>query len=88
MDTGFERCFACFFLYFQVGVAELKIAVERTGGIVVLAESFGHAVFRDSLKRVFQSTDYDLGLSSKLVFLVLMSGFKLCWLNDILVIFV
>lgn len=71
-----------------MGVAELKIAVERTGGIVVLAESFGHAVFRDSLKHVFQSTDYDLGLSSKLVFLVLMSAFKLCWLNDILVIFV
>ncbi|XP_034710022.1 protein transport protein SEC23 [Vitis riparia] len=52
----------------QVGVAELKIAVERTGGIVVLAESFGHAVFRDSLKRVFQSTDYDLGLSSNGIF--------------------
>lgn len=60
-----------------MGVAELKIAVERTGGIVVLAESFGHAVFRDSLKHVFQSTDYDLGLSSKLVFLVFMSLFKL-----------
>ncbi|WKA05093.1 hypothetical protein VitviT2T_023078 [Vitis vinifera] len=52
----------------QVGVAELKIAVERTGGIVVLAESFGHAVFRDSLKHVFQSTDYDLGLSSNGIF--------------------
>ncbi|KAA8520347.1 hypothetical protein F0562_014603 [Nyssa sinensis] len=48
----------------QVGVAELKIAVERTGGLVVLAESFGHSVFKDSLKRIFQSSDYDLGLSS------------------------
>ncbi|KAI3894855.1 hypothetical protein MKW92_006488 [Papaver armeniacum] len=48
----------------QVGVAELKVAVERTGGLVVLAESFGHSVFKDSLKQVFQLGDYDLGLSS------------------------
>ncbi|KAI4355995.1 hypothetical protein L6164_000049 [Bauhinia variegata] len=52
----------------QVGIAELKTAVERTGGIVVLAESFGHSVFKDSLKRVFQSGDYDLGLSSNGIF--------------------
>ncbi|KAA8515763.1 hypothetical protein F0562_018626 [Nyssa sinensis] len=52
----------------QVGVAELKVAVERTGGLVVLAESFGHSVFKDSLKRVFQSGDYDLGLSSNGIF--------------------
>ncbi|KAF9617294.1 hypothetical protein IFM89_035238 [Coptis chinensis] len=49
----------------QVGLAELKVAVERTGGLVVLAESFGHSVFKDSLRRVFQSSDYDLGLSFK-----------------------
>ncbi|GLT89308.1 hypothetical protein SLE2022_072950 [Rubroshorea leprosula] len=52
----------------QVGVAELKVAVERTGGLVVLAESFGHSVFKDSLRRVFQSSDYDLGLSSNGIF--------------------
>ncbi|BAT96971.1 Protein transport protein [Vigna angularis] len=52
----------------QVGIAELKTAVERTGGLVVLAESFGHSVFKDSLKRVFQSDDYDLGLSSNGIF--------------------
>jgi len=52
----------------QVGVAELKVAVERTGGLVVLAESFGHSVFKDSFKRVFQSGDYDLGLSSNGIF--------------------
>ncbi|VAI60108.1 unnamed protein product [Triticum turgidum subsp. durum] len=45
----------------QVGVAEMKVAVERTGGIVVLAESFGHSVFKDSLRRIFQSSDSDLG---------------------------
>ena len=49
----------------QVGIAELKVAVEKTGGLVVLAESFGHSVFKDSLKRVFQSGDQDLGLASK-----------------------
>ncbi|KAH7655445.1 protein transport protein SEC23 protein [Dioscorea alata] len=52
----------------QVGVAELKVAVERTGGIVVLAESFGHSVFKDSFRRIFQSNDYDLGLSFNGVF--------------------
>ncbi|KAM7274815.1 hypothetical protein ACFE04_016681 [Oxalis oulophora] len=52
----------------QVGVAELKVAVEKTGGLVVLAESFGHAVFKDSLRRIFQSGDYDLGLSSNGIF--------------------
>ncbi|KAG6748849.1 hypothetical protein POTOM_048785 [Populus tomentosa] len=50
----------------QVGVAELKVAVEKTGGLVVLAESFGHSVFKDSLRRIFQSGDHDLGLSSNL----------------------
>ncbi|MBA0631353.1 hypothetical protein Godav_000234, partial [Gossypium davidsonii] len=48
----------------QVGVAELKVVVERTGGFVVLAESFGHSVFKDTLRRVFQSGDKGLGLSS------------------------
>ncbi|KAI9400400.1 hypothetical protein POPTR_002G238500v4 [Populus trichocarpa] len=52
----------------QVGVAELKVAIERTGGLVVLAESFGHLVFKDSLRRVLQLGDYDLGLSSNGIF--------------------
>ncbi|KAJ9172514.1 hypothetical protein P3X46_015744 [Hevea brasiliensis] len=52
----------------QVGIAELKVAVEKTGGLVVLAESFGHSVFKDSLRRVFQLGDYDLGLSSNGIF--------------------
>ncbi|KAL5549635.1 hypothetical protein UlMin_004866 [Ulmus minor] len=52
----------------QVGIAELKVAVEKTGGLVILAESFGHSVFKDSLKRVFQSGDDDLGLASNGIF--------------------
>lgn len=47
----------------QVGVAEMKIAIERTGGLVVLAESFGHSVFKDSFKRVFEGGDHALNLS-------------------------
>ncbi|XP_062199117.1 protein transport protein SEC23 C-like [Phragmites australis] len=47
----------------QVGVAEMKVAIEKAGGIVVLAESFGHSVFKDSLLRIFQSADDNLGLS-------------------------
>lgn len=47
----------------QVGVAEMKVAVERTGGLVVLAESFGHSVFKDSFKRVFEDGEQSLGLA-------------------------
>lgn len=46
----------------QVGVAEMKVAVERTGGLVVLAESFGHSVFKDSFRRVFETGQHSLGL--------------------------
>lgn len=57
--------FPFFSSLFKVGIAELKVAVEKTGGLVVLAESFGHLVFKDSLKHVFQLGDNDLGLASK-----------------------
>ena len=56
-----------FFVCSQVGVAEMKVAVERTGGLVVLAESFGHSVFKDSFKRVFEDGEQSLGLCFKLV---------------------
>ncbi|KAH9649515.1 protein transport protein SEC23 [Citrus sinensis] len=46
----------------QVGVAEMKVAVEKTGGLVVLAESFGHSVFKDSFKRIFEDGEQSLGL--------------------------
>nr|XP_027081303.1 protein transport protein SEC23-like [Coffea arabica] len=47
----------------QVGVAEMKVAIEKTGGLVVLAESFGHSVFKDSFKRLFEGGEQSLGLS-------------------------
>ncbi|KAI3837183.1 hypothetical protein MKW92_041111 [Papaver armeniacum] len=47
----------------QVGVAEMKVVVEKTGGLVVLAESFGHPVFKDSFKRIFEDGEQSLGLS-------------------------
>lgn len=46
----------------QVGVAEIKVAIEKTGGLVVLAESFGHSVFKDSFKHVFEEGEQSLGL--------------------------
>lgn len=57
----------------QVGVAEIKVAVERTGGLVVLAESFGHSVFKGSFKRVFETGDSVLGLSFNGTFEVICS---------------
>lgn len=45
----------------------MKVAIEKTGGLLVLAESFGHPVFKDSFKRVFDNGVQSLGLSSKWV---------------------
>ena len=50
---------------FQVGIDEMKVAIENTGGLVVLAESFGHSVFKDSFKQIFEDGEQSLGLSFK-----------------------
>uniref|UniRef100_A0A0E0F5B1 Protein transport protein SEC23 n=1 Tax=Oryza meridionalis TaxID=40149 RepID=A0A0E0F5B1_9ORYZ len=47
----------------QVGLAEMKVAIERTGGLVVLSESFGHSVFKDSFKCIFEGGEQSLDLS-------------------------
>ncbi|KAH0883309.1 hypothetical protein HID58_059405 [Brassica napus] len=41
----------------QVGVAKMKATVEKTGRLVVISESFGHSVFKDSFKRVFEDVN-------------------------------
>ena len=38
----------------QVGMLEMKILVEATGGLIVLGDSFGQSVFRESFKRIFR----------------------------------
>ena len=38
----------------QVGLAEMKTAVDQTGGVMVLAEQFRAETFRASLKRLFR----------------------------------
>ncbi|MCO5577964.1 hypothetical protein L7F22_031801 [Adiantum nelumboides] len=52
----------------QVGVAEFKIAIERTGGIIILAESFAHPVFKESFTRIFEAGESGLGLSFNGIF--------------------
>jgi protein transport protein SEC23 len=37
----------------QVGILEQKVCVEKTGGLMVLADSFGQSVFKESFRRVF-----------------------------------
>ncbi|KAL6556960.1 hypothetical protein OROHE_006836 [Orobanche hederae] len=51
----------------RVGIAEMKVAIEKSGGLVILAESFGHSVFKDSFKRIFEDGEQSLGLSFKSV---------------------
>ncbi|KAL7562489.1 hypothetical protein ACA910_008200 [Epithemia clementina (nom. ined.)] len=38
----------------QVGLLEMRELVEATGGLMVLGDSFGQSVFKESLRRVFQ----------------------------------
>lgn len=38
----------------QVGALELRVLVQRTGGLIVLADKFGQSVFRESLRRTFE----------------------------------
>eukprot|EP00850_Spirogloea_muscicola_P001226 SM000004S15096 [mRNA] locus=s4:1232983:1238730:+ [translate_table: standard] len=57
----------------QVGIAEMKTAVEKSGGLVVLSESFGHSVFKDSFERIFRTGPESLGLSFNAIFEVICS---------------
>ena len=44
----------------QVGVLEMGELVEATGGLMVLGDSFGQSVFKESLRRVFQTFEDDI----------------------------
>jgi len=61
----------------QVGVAEMKVPVEATGGLVVQTDTFHNPVFKESMKRVFARPDepHHLGLASNATFEV--SGSRL-----------
>ncbi|GMH71804.1 hypothetical protein TrST_g6824 [Triparma strigata] len=40
----------------QVGMLEMKVMSEKSGGLMVLGDSFGQSVFKESLRRVFRRT--------------------------------
>jgi protein transport protein SEC23 len=44
----------------QVGLLEMKELVEATGGLMVLGDSFGQSVFKESLRRVFSRFPDDI----------------------------
>eukprot|EP00529_Nitzschia_sp_RCC80_P018280 CAMPEP_0113499964 /NCGR_PEP_ID=MMETSP0014_2-20120614/32043_1 /TAXON_ID=2857 /ORGANISM="Nitzschia sp." /LENGTH=815 /DNA_ID=CAMNT_0000394203 /DNA_START=1 /DNA_END=2448 /DNA_ORIENTATION=- /assembly_acc=CAM_ASM_000159 len=44
----------------QIGMLEMKHLVEATGGLMVLGDSFGQSVFKESLNRVFNRFDDDV----------------------------
>eukprot|EP01056_Protomagalhaensia_sp_Gyna25_P004916 Protomagalhaensia_sp_Gyna_25__4915@NODE_525_length_3210_cov_35_992116_g61_i1_p1_GENE_NODE_525_length_3210_cov_35_992116_g61_i1NODE_525_length_3210_cov_35_992116_g61_i1_p1_ORF_typecomplete_len806_score147_65Sec23_trunk/PF04811_15/5_6e70Sec23_trunk/PF04811_15/4_9e03Sec23_helical/PF04815_15/1_1e24Sec23_BS/PF08033_12/5_2e21Sec23_BS/PF08033_12/1_4e04Gelsolin/PF00626_22/4_8e08zfSec23_Sec24/PF04810_15/3_5e07zfSec23_Sec24/PF04810_15/9_6e03VWA_3/PF13768_6/0_66VWA_3/PF13768_6/1_7e03_NODE_525_length_3210_c len=39
----------------QCGLYEMKVCAERTGGVVVMSDTFSLNVFRDSLKKLFEA---------------------------------
>lgn len=38
----------------QTGLYEMKVCAERTGGVVVMSDTFSMSVFRDSLQKLFE----------------------------------
>lgn len=64
----------------QVGIAEMKVCVERTGGYLVLDDSFTRGVFMNSFKRVFsQDSNGELEMAFSGEVQVLTSReFKVC----------
>jgi len=44
----------------QVGILEMGELVESTGGYMVLGDSFGQSVFKESLRRVFRTYEEDV----------------------------
>ncbi len=54
----------------QVGLLEMKCCVEKTGGYMILTDSFSTMVFKDSLKKIFDSDEEgnfsSLGFKAKL----------------------
>ena len=44
----------------QVGLLEMRQLVEATGGLMVLGDSFGQSVFKESLRRVFNRYPDDI----------------------------
>lgn len=49
----------------QVGIAEMKVCVEKTGGLLVLDDSFSRNVFQGSFKHVFrrEANNQDLAMT-------------------------
>jgi protein transport protein SEC23 len=45
----------------QVGLLELKPCISQTGGLCVLADTFGQSVFKESFRRVFRRFDDSVG---------------------------
>lgn len=59
----------------QVGLSEMKTAIEATGGMVVQTDSFHNPVFRDSLARVFAKPGEPshMGMASNAIFEIIPS---------------
>mmetsp|Transcript_41862 Transcript_41862/g.80026 ORF Transcript_41862/g.80026 Transcript_41862/m.80026 type:complete len:762 (-) Transcript_41862:93-2378(-) len=58
----------------QVGLAEMKVVVERTGGVAVLAEAYAHPVFKQSFARlVSREGEGALGVAARGTFEVFPS---------------
>lgn len=42
----------------QIGTAEMKSMVDKTGGLIVLHDTFNHEVFRESFRKIFLQDEF------------------------------
>eukprot|EP00294_Goniomonas_avonlea_P013357 CAMPEP_0114556282 /NCGR_PEP_ID=MMETSP0114-20121206/9212_1 /TAXON_ID=31324 /ORGANISM="Goniomonas sp, Strain m" /LENGTH=677 /DNA_ID=CAMNT_0001741489 /DNA_START=307 /DNA_END=2340 /DNA_ORIENTATION=+ len=65
----------------QCGVLEIKACVEKTGGVLVLTDSFTNAIFKESFKKCFQRDekgDLSMAFGGTLEVLTSAQYFKVC----------
>lgn len=48
----------------QVGLLEMKVCAEKTGGLIVLGDSFGQSVFKESFRRVLRRNPDDAAIDA------------------------
>jgi len=46
----------------QFGLLEMRVVIEKTGGLMVMGDSFGQSVFKESLRRLFRRVPDDVAV--------------------------
>ena len=67
----------------QVGILEMQQLVEATGGLMVLGDSFGQSVFKESLMRVFKKFPADKQQDGGMMSMAFGSSMEICTSREV-----